>query len=295
MNHALRTQLVLSLVALGALSGCSKSAAFDSRDSAPSSAAAPAAMPVAAATATPDGVAGIPTARSRALVVTLEMALTVENIDLAVGKVRMAVERAGGYIGDARATGSDRERRAHMTLRVPTSQASDLRGALGALGKVSVDNETAVDVTEEHADLEARLRNARAQEQRIAEIMKNSTGTIADVLYAEAEVGKVRANIERMEAQKVTLDRTIEMATLQLELTLPSAVYVAPKAATETPGESILAAAKGGVHGVYVALVYLAMAVAALLPFLLPLAAIAYAAYRFARSRRQGQTAVLHG
>lgn len=125
MNQALRTHSALgfSVVLLAALSGCSRSANATASESAP----APAPMSIATTTTTPEAAAGIPSVKNRALVVTIEMALIVDDVDRAVGRARAAVDRAGGY----------------------------------------------VDVTEEHADLEARLGNARTQEKRIAEIMKN--------------------------------------------------------------------------------------------------------------------------
>lgn len=294
MNQALRCKIALVFTVL-ALAGCKSRASDSASAPAPVSEAAPAAAATVAQAAGTPGSVGIPAAKSRALVVTMEMAVIVPDIDLAVGKIRGAVERAGGYVGDAKASGSESDRRAHMTLRIPTSQASDLRGTIGALGQVSMDNESAVDVTEEHADLEARLGNARAQEKRLGEIMKNNSGTISDVMYAENEIAKVREIIERMEAQKTTLDRKIDMATLNLDLTVPRPAYVAPPSAPDAPVASIVSAAMAGVHGAYVLFVYLAMALAASLPFLLPLAALIYGIVRSMRRRRNQRSLALQG
>ena len=298
MNQALRTKAALAF-SLFALAGCSKSR------SAPEASASSAPAPVPAATVAPDSMApgavnaGIPqAAKTRSLIVTMDMSIVVPDVDLALGKIRGAVERSGGYVGDAKASGTGSDRRAHVVLRVPTNQARDLRGSIAALGTVASDNESAVDVTEQHADLEARLSNARVQEKRILEIMKTGSGSISDVLYAEGELAKVRGSIEGMEAQKTTLDHQIDMATLQLSLSLPAPAplaYEAPPTALDTPVASIGSALMGGLHGAYAVLVYVLMAVAASLPFLLPLAALGYGIAWLVRSRRNRQTVALRG
>lgn len=300
MNQALRTKLALAF-SLFALTGCSRAMVSQEPAPAPAAAAvAPAATALAAeATAAPTGNVGVvQAARSRSLILTMEMSVVVPDVDLALGKIRGAVERSGGYIGDAKASGTDRDRRAHVVLRVPTNQARDLRGSIAVLGTVASDNESAVDVTEQHADLEARLSNARVQEKRILEIMKNGAGSIADVLYAEGELAKVRGNIEGMQAQKTTLDHQIDMATLQLDLSLPTPApvqYVPPPTVLDTPMASIGEAAKGGLHGAYAVLVYLLMAIAASLPFLLPVGAFVYGIVWFVRNRRNRQIMALRG
>ncbi len=295
MNQALRTPLATAF-ALLALAGCSRASAPSQENyvaAAEEAALAPAPAATTAITPTPregaaDGV--VLAATSRSLIVKMQMALVVADVDLALGTIRGAAERSGGYVGEATASGTGNTRRAHVVLRVPSTQARDLRGSIAALGRVESDNESAVDVTEQHADLEARLANARVQEKRILEIMKNGAGSIADVLYAEGELAKVRGSIESMQAQKTTLDRQIAMATLQIDLSLPAPTPIAvvpPATAVDTPLASIGASAKRGMHGAYAVLVYGLMALAAALPFLLPIAACCYAIFWFVRRRSQ--------
>jgi hypothetical protein len=124
-------------------------------------------------------------AAGRALVVTMDLGAAVDDVDAAASRVRGEVERLGGYVSNGSAYGSGTDRSATLQLRVPSDKVRELRKTLGGVGEITSDVEKVEDVTEERADLDARLRNARVQEKRILEIMSDKTGTIAAVLEAE--------------------------------------------------------------------------------------------------------------
>ena len=67
-------------------------------------------------------------------------------------------------------------------------------------------------------DLEARLVNARNTEERLADILRRSTGKITDVLAVEKEMDRVRGEIERMQAERKGLGDRIEFATLEVRV-----------------------------------------------------------------------------
>jgi hypothetical protein len=67
-------------------------------------------------------------------------------------------------------------------------------------------------------DLDARLRNARATEQRLIAVLNNRTGKVLEILQVEREISRTREGIERMEAQRKNLLRRVELATLNVTL-----------------------------------------------------------------------------
>lgn len=260
--------LVLSLA-----TGCSRAERHDS-------------APVAAAPAAGPGEmkAGTPVTAGRALVVTIDVAMTVVDVDQSRVAIRAEVERAGGYIADASSMGSGSERAARLELRVPSDKVQGVRAALGRVGEITTDVEKVQDVTEERADLDARLRNARTSEKRILEIMAQKTGAIHEVIEAEKEVSRIRESIERMEAQKRSLEGRIDLATVHVTLTGKPAL-----AAWQTPGKSISSAAHGGVRAAAAAGVYAVMVFVAVAPILLPIAAIILGIVLAFRARRRAQ------
>ena len=279
-------------LALAVGAGCARKSA--SSESAPQAGAAEVAGASTSKkdSATKDGAmkAGAPLALGRSLVVTIDLAITVENVDAARSRIRNEVERAGGYVADASTDGSGDGRKAHLTLRVPASSTSSVRTALDAVGIVDSDVEKVQDVTEERVDVEARLQNARVQEKRVIEIMSQKTGSIAEVLSAETELARIRETIERMDVQKRAMDSRVDLATLHVALeTRNVAVMPAPppKEVWETPGASISSSARGGLHAVYVGGVYALMVLAATAPLLLPLAALIFAVSIVLRNRNR--------
>jgi hypothetical protein len=63
-------------------------------------------------------------------------------------------------------------------------------------------------------DLQARLANAKHMEQRLTDILRQRTGKLSDVLAIEIQIGRVRGEIERMQAEKKELAKQVQFATL---------------------------------------------------------------------------------
>lgn len=124
-----------------------------------------------------------------------------------------------GYAAQLDVSG-DREsgRTLNATLRVPASDVDAVLAALKALGTVQEESQSAEDVLQPYADLEARLANARHTEGRLADVLRQRAGTVSDVLEVEREIARVRGEIEQMEAQRKNLARRVELATVRLQV-----------------------------------------------------------------------------
>src|SRR5262249_41432394 len=67
-------------------------------------------------------------------------------------------------------------------LRIPANELASALADLKALGRVENEAQSGEEVTAQHADLVARLKNSRETEQRLQTILRERTGKIADVL-----------------------------------------------------------------------------------------------------------------
>jgi len=109
-------------------------------------------------------------------------------------------------------------RQFQASLRVPapelTATIADLRG----LGSLLNESQSGEEVTQQHADLIARLQNSRETEQRLRAILQQRTGKIEDVLQVEEEISRVRGEIESMEAEQRTLEHRVTFATVDVQL-----------------------------------------------------------------------------
>jgi hypothetical protein len=140
--------------------------------------------------------------------------------------VRSAVERivvdAGGFVGRLDVSGERGDTRSlRATVRVPSDRLAQVLTALRQLGKVQAESQGADDVTEQMVDLNARLMNARNTEKRLTLVLEQRTGKVADVLQVEREIARVREEIERMDAERTTLERRVTYATITLDIVEP--------------------------------------------------------------------------
>jgi hypothetical protein len=170
---------------------------------------------------------------------------------------------------------------ASLELRVPIDALDDVRGELAALGEVRWERESSEDVTLARADLEARLRAARAEEERMLALLDDRTATLADVLAVERELARVRASIEQLDAEQRTLADRVSLARLSLQLELARTPY------WETPIATALGALSRGTSIAWVVLVSCVTVVAALAPSLALLGAMVLAARAFVRLARR--------
>jgi hypothetical protein len=235
---------LLVLVSAFAVTGCSKA-------SAPASARAQEATGGAPAVAAPsDGApkaekaAGDPAVR-RMFEVTAELDATVSDgkaRDALVQTLSREAANAGGYVGQAEANGSVTT----LVLRIPAKDIERFERMLGDSGKVSRRTLKSVDVTEAVLDVEARLRAARAEEDRLLKLLSDRTGSLTDVLAVERSLSDVRSRIEQFEAQERSQKSRVALATVTMRLSADAPAQEEGFAATARD------AASDGVHAVRV-------------------------------------------
>lgn len=105
------------------------------------------------------------------------------------------------------------------SLRVPAAGLPATIDELRSLGVVVNETQSGEEVSQQHTDLVARLKNARETEERFRAILEQRTGKIEDVLQVEQEIERVRGEIETMEADQKALEHRVDFATVDLQLT----------------------------------------------------------------------------
>jgi hypothetical protein len=154
----------------------------------------------------------------RALRITTETTLRTADVAKTAALLRQAANDFGGFVSDARLSGGDDVRSASLELRIPAERLEEFRAGFSQYGTILSDSEKAEDVTEQRADLSARLRNARAQEKRLLDLLSDRTGSLADVIAAEKALAEIRDTIERLDAQHEVLEGQIRLATVKIQI-----------------------------------------------------------------------------
>jgi uncharacterized protein DUF4349/putative zinc finger protein len=151
------------------------------------------------------------------IVRTVDLNVTVKEFAQARSSLDEILKRYQGHIGELNVnTPAGSARSFTAALRIPSPQLDSALAELKRLGRVEKEAQNGEEVTQQFVDLEARLKNARNTEARLIQLQRERTGKLSDVLSVEKEIGRVRGEIEQMEAERKSLRNRIDFATLNL-------------------------------------------------------------------------------
>ena len=256
------------------------------------------AAPVAAAEAVPtaDGGAVLPSgahaksapavAKSlpRKIIYTAEIALVTDELDKAGAALEARVKAVGGYVSNANRVGNrGAARAATWTVRIPTDQYDRFIADTEKLGELESSSRKADDVSEEFYDVQARLRNKRVEETRLLEVLKDATGKLSEVLEVEKELSRVREEIEQIEGRLRYLTDQTDLSTVTI--TLREEKNFAPDG-PPTVATRLSRALFGSLAAMKETGIGLLILVAGLLPWVVPLGVIAFAARWLIKRKR---------
>ena len=150
---------------------------------------------------------------------TVSLSIVVKDFDAGRAALDAILARRNGYAANLSvSTPQGAARVIQASLRIPAPQLAAALSELKALGRVEAETQSGEEVTQQHADLVARIKNDRETELRLQDILRTRTGKVKDVLDVEQEIARVRGEIEQMEAEQKTLEHRVEFATIDLKL-----------------------------------------------------------------------------
>jgi hypothetical protein len=151
--------------------------------------------------------------------------LTVSRPEEALEQLRLLAERLGGFVETSKLEGQATGHPfAAVSIRVPALRYPQARTEIRAIGQhVNDEHDDVRDVTGPYVDLEATLRNYRAEETQYLDIMRRA-GSIKDTLAVAEKLADVRGRIERTQGELNVLSQQVEMATITVTLRAESVV-----------------------------------------------------------------------
>lgn len=149
----------------------------------------------------------------------VSLTIVTKNFAFSRSSLEAILARHHGYAAQLSAsTAENAQRSITASLRVPANELAAALVEFKTLGHVETESQSGEEVTQQHADLVARLKNSRGTEQRLQAILLQRTGKIADVLAVEEEISRVRGEIEEMEAEQKSLEHRVDFATVELRI-----------------------------------------------------------------------------
>lgn len=166
----------------------------------------------------------------RKIIYTARVQLFVDGLDRAEKELSKLVEKNKGYIAESDIQGrTGKQRRGTWTVRIPVKHFKAFRESILDLGVPEQNSLNSQEITREYVDLDGRLKNALATEQRLKEHLKKDTKEVKDILAVEKEISRVHAEVESMQGQLRLWDNQVALTTIYITI-FEREDYVPPQA-----------------------------------------------------------------
>ena len=180
------------------------------------------------------GGEGSATTTDRKIVRTGNLTLEVDNVIKAMDEVAKVAEGLGGYVVSSNRQGEEEKPTGRVSVRVPAERFNEAFAKLRALAiKVPYESTSSQDVTEQYTDLKAQLHNLEATEAQYLALLKKAE-TVKDTIEVQRELSNVRGEIERIKGRIQYLERTSDMALIEVNLQLTKSLSETGWSASET-------------------------------------------------------------
>jgi hypothetical protein len=166
------------------------------------------------------------------------LTLKVEATNLATDEISKIVAKNNGEIFSSnfneytRGSGSGT-----ITVKVPVANFQSTMTELKTIATQVVNETTSgQDVTEQYVDLQAQLKNKKAEEQTFVSLLERA-GDLDDVLNVSREIARVRGEIERLEGRIKYLESQTAMSTIVINIS--EDIEVTPISDDWRPGQVV--------------------------------------------------------
>ena len=146
------------------------------------------------------------------------ISLVAKNPGDTAEKIRQLAQRLGGFLVTSTTTGAEGAPFASLTIRVPASRFEEAGAEIRKMGlRVESERVEGQDVTKQYVDMDAHLRNLRAEEAQYLSIMKRAN-TVKDTLEVSEQLSNVRGQIEQQQAEFEALSKQVETVAIAISV-----------------------------------------------------------------------------
>lgn len=157
----------------------------------------------------------------------VEVSLRVNDVVKAAKALEARARTLGGYMQDSSLDLSGDIPAGRVVVRIPARRLEEFMGSVAGLGTLMRHTTSAEDVGLEFHDLEAQLRNWRAEERRLQELFGRAA-KVSDLLEVERELARVRGQIDQATGRRDFLAHQVRYATITVELSQVAAPRTPP-------------------------------------------------------------------
>ncbi len=154
----------------------------------------------------------------REIIRTASLTLLVDKIEASEKTITSLVKSWGGYVETTQSTNLDKTNpRLIMTVRVPVAKFDQALEKFEGIGVRQDKTISGEDVTAHLADLDARIKNMKAQEETYRQILRQAK-RIGEILEIQQQLTYIRNEIESIEAQRKVMRSLASLSTISVTL-----------------------------------------------------------------------------
>jgi hypothetical protein len=153
---------------------------------------------------------------ARKLIRTGDLSFETDDLEATGKRIKEAISKNKAWISSENESTSGRQINRMLSIRVPADHFDAIIEDIGAgVERFDLKNISSNDVTEEFLDVEARLKNRKALENRYLELLSKAA-TTADLLQIENQINLLRSEIESIEGRMKYLANQVDYSTLSV-------------------------------------------------------------------------------
>jgi hypothetical protein len=150
---------------------------------------------------------------------TLGLGIAHGSFDDKVGEAHAVADSYAGFVVESFASQGSGKRIAEgsLVLRIPAESYDSALSRLRELGKVESLEESGQDVSKEFVDLNARIRQLRAVEAQLLELLQRADDVPA-ALVVQNQLSQVQLDLEQARGRLQYLDNRVAFATISMSM-----------------------------------------------------------------------------
>lgn len=156
---------------------------------------------------------------NRKIVKTATLSIKTKNYDTFMNGVKQKIEQYGGYIEQSQEYNYDNasNRNANMNVKVPADRLEAFIDELAAIGTITSKTIASNDITDSYIDVESRIKALETEEETLLGLLKKAE-SLTDVIELQERLSTVRADLERIKAQKQSYDGMVAYSGVTLDI-----------------------------------------------------------------------------
>lgn len=156
---------------------------------------------------------------NRKIVKTATLSIKTKNYETFMNGVKQKIEQYGGYIEQSQEYNYDNasNRNANMNVKIPADRLDAFIDELAAIGTITSKTIASNDITDSYIDVESRIKALETEEETLLGLLKKAE-SLTDVIELQKRLSTVRADLERIKAQKQSYDGMVAYSGVSLDI-----------------------------------------------------------------------------